>query len=176
MRRPSHSSARPIRLAFALAAFVCAFAAFASPPASQTVGHWQARGDGVGAQAAWRIPPGDSGITLQCDHGDPRVLLRIDGSVLPSDLQQVSLIADGIGMEYPLERSAAGGYRSKIALDAPILDRMLVAKSFTLFGGGRAVRTGVPGDALARVVRACRELHWPRDARMDPSDAGFAKK
>ncbi|GAB1596722.1 hypothetical protein [Lysobacter claricitrinus] len=147
----------------------------ATTAASATI-RWQARGEGLGAQAAWLAPSGDAGVIMQCDRGDPRVLLRIDASILPDELQQVTLIADGIGMEYPLERTTAGGYRSKIALDAPILDRMLLARSFTLYGGGRAVRTGVPGDALARVVRTCRELHWPRDARIDPSDAGLAKK
>ncbi|AXK72929.1 hypothetical protein DWG18_12010 [Lysobacter sp. TY2-98] len=137
---------------------------------------WQARGEGLGAQAAWRMPGDGAGLIVQCDRGAARMLLRIEATALPSGLDKASLVADGIGMDYPLDRRSSGGYVARIALDAPILDRMLVARSFTLYGGGRLLQTGTPGEALGRVVRACRDLHWPREASIDPSEAGLAKK
>lgn len=178
MRRTSHCGrwrAAAFGVALALFALAPALAADRGDPPAVVDARWQPRGDGTSAQAAWRMPDG-GGVTLQCDRGDARILLRVDAGVLPAGLDKLTLVADGVGMDYPLDRSGSGGYVSRIALDAPILDRILLAQAFSLQGGGRTVQTGVPGDALARVVRACRELHWPRAARIDPSDAGLAKK
>ena len=175
MRHTSHCRRRLSRLAPIAGALVLAWTVATAGAVVADDARWRARGDGIGAQAAWRGAAG-TGATLQCEQGDARLLLRIDRAVLPAGLEKITLIADGTGMDYPVERANAGGYVSKIALDAPILDRMLLARAFTLQGGGRSLQTGIPGEALARVVRACRAHHWPREARIDPSDAGFAKK
>jgi hypothetical protein len=122
--------------------------------------------NGAGVPRAW----------LRCDRGDPVLLLHIAPAQLPDDTDQLTLEADGIGMDYPAVHAGEAGLASRIALDAPILDRMLVARRFAVSSGGRTLATGSPGAALARVVRACRALHWPRDARIEPRDAGLAKK
>jgi hypothetical protein len=138
--------------------------------------HWQLRGTGVGSEAVWAGSNGQPSAWLRCDRGDPVLVLRIAPAQLPRDTEQVTLDADGTGMDYPVSRAGAPGLASRIALDAPILDRMLVARRFTVTAGPQTLATGSPGTALARVVRACRALHWPREARIDPSEAGFAKK
>ena len=176
MRRASHYRWTVLGLLLTAAVAAPAPAADAIAGGASTSPRWHPRGDGLRAQAAWQPAIGSGGVIMQCDRGDPRMVLRIDPDLLPSGLQQITLVADSIGVEYPVERTGEGGYVSKIALDAPILDRMLVARSFPLGGGGRRVKTGMPGAAVARVVRACREFHWPREARIDPSDAGLAKK
>ena len=137
-------------------------------------GRWQLRGTGIRSQAVWTAG-GEPLLWLRCDHGDPVLVLRVAPAQLSTGADQVTLVADGTGMDYPVARGADRGLSSRIALDAPILDRMLVARRFAVFAGGRTLATGSPGEALVRVVRACRALHWPRDARIEPSDAGFAK-
>ena len=127
---------------------------------------WRGYGDGIDARARWTAPDGLR-VELRCDAAESRIVLRLSGDHLPSRLSQVMLIADGIAMAYPADRTggdARPAFLTRIALDAPILDRMLVARAFTLRAGERAVATGVPGDALARVVRACRAHYWPREA------------
>lgn len=125
---------------------------------------WQLRGSGLDAEAVWQATTGDASLRLRCDRGDPRIDLGLRSSELATDLHRLTLVADGTSMDYPLDRTAYG-YRARIALDAPILDRMLVAQQFTVLAGGRAVQTGAPGTTLARVVRTCRDHHWPRPAR-----------
>lgn len=158
-----------------LGVFACVALPGATPAAAD---RWQRRGDGLDAEAVWASATGDARLLMRCDRGSPRIDLRLTSGELPPDLQRLTLVADDTAMDYPLEKAATDGvrgYRAKIALDAPILDRMLVARSFTVLAGGRVVQTGVPGNALARIVRTCREHHWPREARIDPSDAGLAK-
>ncbi|HZX80735.1 MAG TPA: hypothetical protein VFE72_07285 [Lysobacter sp.] len=187
------SSTSRFRLHWALPLLLLAGAVSAAGHDPGAIGtHWRPRGDGIDAQARWVAPDGLR-IEFRCDAAEPRILLRLAGDRLPLRLPQVTLVADGIAMPYPVERSGNDvrpGFVTRIALDAPILDRMLVARAFTLTAGERSVATGVPGDALARVVRACRAHHWPREtgsslrparsslrpARMVPSDAGLAKK
>lgn len=152
-----------------------AAASGASAAVGALVDGWQPRGDGTGASATWQGRGGDPFVRIRCNHGDPRLDLRITSATLPADLHQVTLVADEVGVDYPVERSGAS-LAARIALDAPILDRMLVARQFAIVVGGRSLSTGLPGETLARVVRACRALHWPREARIDPSDAGLAKK
>lgn len=163
---------------------------------------WQPRGTGVASEADWRASDGATRVRIRCDRGDARLVLRIDSDALPAGLQSVALVADGVDMAYPLQKADAAGetaYVARLALDAPILDRILAARAFTLLAGAHTVRTGVPGDALARVVRACRARYWPREAaararqrsnasgarmaasplrdpRMASSEAGLAKK
>lgn len=120
-------------------------------------------------------------------------MLRVPAPASAAPVERVRLAADGVVVDYPVQASAWRGVPTliaRIALDAPILDRMLVARDFTVLVTGRSLRTGEPGAALARVVRLCREAHWPRvaatglrparsslrPASMDPSEAGFAKK
>lgn len=125
---------------------------------------WRQYGDGLQAQARWTARDGLR-IQVQCDPGDPRIVLRLAGDHLPSKLPQLVLVADGTAVPYPVERTGVGtrpAFVTRIALDAPILDRMLVARSFALKLGDRTVASGVPGSALASVVRACRAHHWPR--------------
>jgi hypothetical protein len=158
-----------------LSVSLLAFAALAQAAGSSSA-RWQARGSGVGREAVWTAGNGEPRAWLRCDRGDPVLVLRIAPSVLPQEVDQVILGADGTEMDYPATRGPAPGLASRIALDAPILDRMLVAQRFTISAGGRTLATGSPGTALARVVRACRALHWPREARIDPNEAGLAKK
>ena len=115
-------------------------------------------------------------VSLHCDQGDPVLLLRVDAGPLPHPPARITLQADGTAMDYPVSRAPDGVPGSRIALDAPILDRMLVARRFAVSAGGRTLATGSPGAALVRVAGTCRALHWPREARIEPSDAGFAKK
>ncbi|HEY4560229.1 MAG TPA: hypothetical protein VIG54_05770 [Lysobacter sp.] len=125
---------------------------------------WRPHGNGLQAQARWTARDGLR-VQLQCDPGEPRVVLRLSGDHLPSKLPQLLLAADGTAVAYPVERTGVGArpaFVTRIALDAPILDRMLVARAFALKLGERTVAAGVPGGALARVVRACRAHHWPR--------------
>lgn len=138
-------------------------------------GVWHPRGNGPTAMASWRGREGEPYVSIRCDRNDPRLLLRVASPHLPVDIDTVTLVADGVGMDYPVERST-GAVTARIALDAPILDRMVVARAFGIVAGGRQMSTGVPGEALARVVRACRALYWPREARIEASDAGLAKK
>jgi hypothetical protein len=156
----------------------CALAALCVAPATAAVsadGRWQLRGSGIRAEAVWTARDGAPRLRLACDHGDPVLVLHVAPAQLPR-ADQVALVADGTGMDYPLSRDADRSLSSRIALDAPILDRMLVARRFEVSAGGRTLATGSPGAALVRLVRACRALHWPREARMAPSDAGLAKK
>ncbi|TZF91431.1 hypothetical protein [Cognatilysobacter lacus] len=148
----------------------------ASAPAAPSVAHWQLRGSGIDAQAVASGSDGEARVSLRCERGDPVLLLRIAAGLLPPDPTQVTLVADGTGMDYPVVHSEGQALTSRIALDAPILDRMLAAHDFEVSARGRTLATGSPGDALARVVSACRDLHWPRDARIAPSDAGLANR
>ena len=172
MRRSSHSVG-PI---LAWAALVGLPAGLASAAGTLPLDQWHPRGEGLAAEAVWGSADGATQLRMRCDRADARILLRIDAPAFPAGLQEVTLVADGVGMAYPMEPTSDGRYVARIALDAPILDRMLVARGFNVAAGGTVVRTGVPGRALSRVVRACRELHWPRAARIESSDAGFAKK
>lgn len=138
-------------------------------------GRWQSRVDGGRIEADWRSPDGATRLRARCDRGDPVIVLRIRSAALPAGLQTLTLAADAVRMGYPLQRTEADdgpGYVARIALDAPILDRILLARAFSLAGGGHTVQAGVPGDALARVVVACRAIHWPRDARRANGRAG----
>jgi hypothetical protein len=145
------------------------------PAAAAADGRWRVRGAGIGTSAVWTTTDGGAWVSVHCDQGDPVLILRIDAGKGVRSPTQIMLRADGTGMEYPIARTD-GHLASRIALDAPILDRMLVARRFDLATNGLTLATGAPGEPLARVVRACRALHWPRDARIDPSEAGFAKK
>jgi hypothetical protein len=132
-------------------------------------GRWRLRGRGIGAEAIWTARPDAPHLRLRCDQGDPVLVLEIGPSTLPRSASQVRLVADATGMEYPMQRDGSK-LVSRIALDAPILDRMLLAQRFAVSAGGITVVTGAPGDALAHVVRTCRALHWPREAWARPAN------
>lgn len=144
---------------------------------------WRTRGEGLEARAVWQAPDGDPTVSLDCEQGEPRVRLRVASARLPVRVKHVRIAADGVAMDYPVEAAGAGAVVARIALDAPLLDRMLVAQALTVGIGGRLLQTGLPGAPFHRVVRTCRDLHWPRDARapsrearIEPSEAGLAKK
>lgn len=163
MRIASHSST----LSAALVVAVLAWRAAAAPLPDD----WREHGAGVEAEASWLSTDGATKIEARCDRAAPRILLHVRPSPPQAGVQAIALIADAVSMRYPVERVGASddaAYVAKIALDAPILDRILVARSFRIDAGGRTTLTGVPGSALARVVRACRTLHWPRDPRVMP--------
>lgn len=168
MRRASHS----------IALLLSALLAAARPAgADDAVGRWALHGEGLGQQAVWT--GAGLRISVRCERGDPMVMLRITAPGLTPGLQRVTLVVDGLQMDYPVSKSGttvAPSLESRIALDAPVLDRMLVARRFGVAAGGLHHAAGTPGPALARVVRDCRGLHWPREARIDSSDAGLAKK
>jgi hypothetical protein len=67
--------------------------------------------------------------------------------------------ADGVRMDYPAERredALAPVLVTRIALDAPIVDRLLMARRMVVTAGSDAIATTAPGDALRAVVDACR--------------------
>lgn len=144
--------------------------------ATASEGRWQVRGAGIAAEAVWSGQDGEPRLWLRCDHGDPVLVLRIAPSQLPGAAGQLTLQADGTAMDYPATPTGDHGLTSRIALDAPILDRMLVAHRFAVSVRGQALATGSPAEPLARVVRACRALHWPREARIERNDAGLANR
>src|SRR5690349_17794071 len=141
----SSSRYKPAAL-IAVAALAAGLAAAGTPAAAAVAadGRWQLRGSGIRAQAVWTARDGEPRVWLRCDPGDPVLDLRIaPAQVVPGD-GQVTLLADGTGMDYPVARGADRALSSRIALDAPILDRMLVARRFAVSAGGRTLATGSP--------------------------------
>lgn len=115
-------------------------------------------------RAAWGARASETALTFSCDHRDQRLLLERAAARVPDSVRTVSIEADGTRMEYPAERreaTPAPNLVTAIALDAPIIDRLLLARGMTVTAGDDAIATTAPGDALRAVVDACRRAATP---------------
>lgn len=132
----------------------------ASPPAAQGAARWfAAPAGGAGAGAAWGVPDSEPMLSASCEPGSR---LRIERSAegLPASLRLVTIEADGTAMAYPAERvetTLGAVLVTRLALDAPMLDRMLDAATVTLHAGDDALVMTGTGAALRRLVAACRD-------------------
>jgi hypothetical protein len=110
-------------------------------------------------RAAWGVPDSEGMLTLGCDRAGARLVLERQAIGVPDDVRVVVVEADGVRMDYPAERredALAPVLVTRIALDAPIVDRLLMARRMVVTAGSDAIATTAPGDALRAVVDACR--------------------
>lgn len=109
--------------------------------------------------ATWGVPDSEGILTFSCDRGRRQLVMQRQATGVADGVRMVSLDADGTRMDYPAERieaTLAPAMVTPIALDAPILDRLLAARRIRIVAGGDAVVAAGPGAALAAVVDACR--------------------
>ena len=111
-------------------------------------------------RAVWGSPASEGQLAFSCDPMRGQLVLARHAVGVPADVRQLSIDADGTRVEYPAERredALAPVLSTTIALDAPILDRMLVADRLVVAAGPDAIATGFPGPSLRAVVDACRD-------------------
>lgn len=109
--------------------------------------------------AAWGVPGSEGMLTIGCDRAGGQLLLERQAVGVPDDVRVVVLDADGVRMDYPAERretTLAPMLVTRVALDAPILDRLLGAQRMRVVAGDDVIATRAPGHALRAVVEACR--------------------
>jgi hypothetical protein len=111
-------------------------------------------------RAVWGAPGSEGVLLLSCDPAAGQLLLERQAPGAPEDIRVLTLQADGVRMDYPahrVETPLAPMLATRIALDAPILDRLLMAGRMTVAAGGDVVATTAPGAPLRAVVEACRQ-------------------
>lgn len=110
-------------------------------------------------RAVWGVPASEGMLSFSCDRANAQLLLERQAIGVPDDVRLVSIDADGTRMDYPAERTDAAlapVLVTPIALDAPILDRMLMARRMAVTAGADVIATVAPGPSLRAVVDACR--------------------
>lgn len=143
--------APPVTLADATAA--------ADPAPPMPRGRWFLQGGDDDPRAVWGVPDSEGTLMLRCDHDQGRLVLEREATGLPAHARLLAIEADGTRMNYPAERVDTGlgtSLVTSIALDAPILDRMLTASRLTVQAGDSTLVTTSPATVLAPVVAACR--------------------
>jgi hypothetical protein len=98
-------------------------------------------------------------LVLACDRAAGQLVLERQAIGVPDDVRVVTLDADGVRMDYPAERredALAPVLVTRVALDAPILDRLLMAQRVVFTAGTDTIATTAPGPSLRAVVDACR--------------------
>ncbi len=133
-------------------------ASFASPATSGTAaGQWFLQ-ESHPPRAVWGAPASEGALTFSCDLASAQLVLHRQAVGVAEDVRLVSIDADGTRMDYPAERvdtALSPMLVTTIALDAPILDRMLIAQRLVVTAGDDAIATVAPGPALRAVVDAC---------------------
>lgn len=125
-----------------------------APPA----GRWLLQ-ESYPPRAVWGAPDSEGVLQLSCDPASGQLLLERQAVDVPEDVRVLTLQADGVRMDYPAERvetALAPMLATRIALDAPLLDRLLIATRMTVAAGKDVVTTTAPGPSLRAVVEACR--------------------
>lgn len=110
-------------------------------------------------RAVWGVPASEGQLDFACDRAQGQLVMTRHAVGVPDGVRLVSLEADGTRMDYPAERrdtALAPMLVTPIALDAPIVDRLLVARRMVVTAGSDAIVTTAPGEALRAVVDACR--------------------
>lgn len=132
-------------------------------------GRWSLR-ESYPPVAAWGVPDSEAMLTFACDGAGHQLVLERQAVGVPDSVRLVSIDADGTRLDYPAERieaTLAPNLVTRIALDAPILDRLLGARRIEVLAGEDAIVATAPGAALRPVVEACR-----RGADAAGADAG----
>lgn len=131
-------------------------------PASATSAHaggeWMLR-ESYPPTAVWGAQHSEGQLVFACDQARAQLRLERHAVGVPSHVRWLSIDADGTRMDYPAERGDSALVQvlaTSIALDAPILDRMLGAQRLVVTAGADAIATDAPGAALRAVVDACR--------------------
>lgn len=109
-------------------------------------------------RAVWGVPASEGMLTFSCDRANAQLVLERQAIGVADDVRLLSIDADGTRMDYPAERmdrALAPVLVTPIALDAPILDRMLIAQRLVVTAGDDAITTVAPGPSLRAVVDAC---------------------
>lgn len=131
----------------------------AAPIAS---GRWFLRDDPTAPSAIWGAPHSEAVLSLTCDAREGRIVLEREAIGIPADTRLLAIDADGTRMDYPAEyvpTTLGANLVTSIALDAPILDRMLGASQLSVTAGGETLVTASPRQVLASVVETCRAHH-----------------
>lgn len=130
----------------------------AAPTSGTAAGRWFLQ-ESDPPRAVWGVPASEGMLTFSCDRANAQIVLERLAVGVPEDVRVVSIDADGTRMDYPAERADAAlapVLVTAIAPDAPILDRMLMARSLVVTAGTDAIATVAPGASLQAVVDACR--------------------
>ncbi|GAB2510525.1 hypothetical protein [Lysobacter humi (ex Lee et al. 2017)] len=134
----------------------------ATPAAAPSGGQWfEGRADGA-PFAAWGAPASEAVLRLECDDDAGRIVLTREAHALPGDVRILTLEADGVRMDFPAERVATtlgADLVTRIALDAPALDRLLATPRLAVITGDETLHVDAPGRALRPVLDACRARH-----------------
>lgn len=115
-------------------------------------------------RAVWGVPDSEAMLSLGCERGSGQLLLERQAIGVGHDVRVLSLEADDLRMDYPAERvdgALAPLLVTRIALDAPILDRLMIAARMAVVAGDDAIATTAPGASLRAVVDACRGAQPP---------------
>lgn len=110
-------------------------------------------------RAVWGVPASEGMLSLSCDREGLQLVLERQAIGVAEDVRLASIEADGTRMDYPAERvdtALAPMLRTRIALDAPIVDRMLIASRVAVTAGTDTVATVSPGPFLRAVIDGCR--------------------
>ena len=132
-------------------------------------------------RAVWGARDSEGVLAFACDAQRQRLVLEREAVGVPDHVRLVSIEADGTRVDYPAERvdaTLAPQLVTRIALDAPIVDRLLGARRMAVSAGADAIVADAPGIALRPVVDACRRLPaaQPRAATMVSSERGRANR
>lgn len=115
-------------------------------------------------RAVWGVPDSEAMLSLGCERGSGQLLLERQAIGVGDDVRVLGLEADDLRMDYPAERVdgvLAPLLVTRIALDAPILDRLMIAARMAVVAGDDAIATTAPGASLRAVVDACRGAQPP---------------
>lgn len=130
----------------------------AADAGTRPVGAWHLQ-ESFPPRAVWGVPAGEGLVTVGCDRGAGQLVLDRQAIGVADGVRVVTLDADGVRMDYPAERrddALAPVLVTRIALDAPILDRLLLARRAAFVAGDDTITTTAPGASLQAVVDACR--------------------
>ena len=140
------------------AADAIATPAVAAPTSGTAAGRWLLQ-ESDPPRAVWGVPASVGMLAFSCDRANGQLVLERQAVGVPEHVRLVSIDADGTRMDYPAKRvdaTLAPLLVTPIALDAPILDRMLIARAVVVTAGTDAIATVAPGASLQAVVDACR--------------------
>lgn len=134
----------------------------AGASATARAGRWvESRREGAPV-AAWGAPASEAVLRLHCDEESGRIVLTREALALREDVGIITLEADGVRMDFPAERiptPLGADLVTRIALDAPALDRLLATPRLAVITGDDTLQVDAPGPALRPVLEACRARH-----------------